>query len=69
MMYGAEGQTLRKSNEKKMRGVEMWFYRRLLHVSWTQIRTNRSILEELGEERQLYDLVIKRKLIYFGHAY
>ena len=48
MMYGADSWTLRKSDEKKITGAEMWFYRRLLCVSWTQKRTNRSILEELG---------------------
>ena len=68
-MYGAEGWTLRKSDEKKIRWAEIWFYRRLLHVSWTQKRTNRSIFKELGEQRQLLELVIRRKLIYFGHAY
>ena len=50
MMFGAEGWTLRKSDEKKVRGAEMWFYRRLLHVSWSQKRTNKGILEELGEK-------------------
>ena len=50
MMYVAEGWILRKSDEMKIRGAEMWFYRRLLWVSWTQKRTNRSILEELGEK-------------------
>ena len=69
MVYGAEGLTLRKSDEKKIRGAEMWFYRRLLHVSWTQKRSNRSILEEPGEKGQLLELVIRRKLTYFGHAY
>ena len=63
MMYGAEGWTIRKSDEKKIRGAEIWFYRRLLHVSCTQERTNRNILEELGEKRQLLELVIRRKLI------
>ena len=48
MMYRAEGRTLRKSDEKKIRGAKMWFYRRL--VSWTQKRTNRGILEEHGEK-------------------
>ena len=28
----------------------MWFYRRLLHDSWTQKGMNRSIIEELGEK-------------------
>ena len=51
MMYGSEGWTLRNSDEKKIRGTKMCFYRRLLHVSWTQKRTNRSILEELGGKK------------------
>ena len=63
MMYGAEGWTLRKSDEQKIRGAEMWFYRRLLCVNWTQTTTNKSILEELGEKRQLLELVIRRKHI------
>ena len=50
MMYGAQGWTLRKSDEKKIRGADMWLYRRLLWVHWTQKRTNRSILEKLGEK-------------------
>ena len=58
-----------KSDEQTMRGAEMWFYRRLLSVSWTQKRMNGGILEELGQKRQLSELVIRRKLIYFGHAY
>ena len=30
-------------------------------------RTNVSILEELNTERQLYGIIVKRKLSYFGH--
>ena len=68
MMYEAEGWTLRKSDEKKIRGAEMWFYRRLCQLD-PEKKTNRNILEELGGKRQLLELVIRRKLIYFGHAY
>ena len=32
MMYGAESRTLRKRDEKKISGAEIWFYRRLLWV-------------------------------------
>ena len=67
MMYGAKAWMLRKTNEK-IRVAEMWFYRMLLHDSWTQKRTNRSILEELGEKGQLLELVIRKKFIYFGHT-
>ena len=46
----------------------MWFYRRLLCVSWKEKRTNDSILEELGVTRQLLKEVQKRRLRYVGHA-
>ena len=45
----------------------MWCYRRLLNVSWKDKRTNKSILNELNIERELFGQVVKRKLTYFGH--
>ena len=67
MTYGAEGWTLRKRDEKKINSAEMWFYRRLLRVSWKQKRTDENILTELGVKRQLLDTIKKRKLSFFGH--
>ncbi|GFN75103.1 endonuclease-reverse transcriptase [Plakobranchus ocellatus] len=46
----------------------MWFYRRLLRISWRERRTYQSILEELNEERKLFNYIKKRKLIFFGHT-
>lgn len=68
MIYGTEGWTLRKKDERKIRSAEMWCYRRLLRVSWTEHRTDANILQQLGERRSLLELVIRRKLTYFGHA-
>ncbi len=45
----------------------MWCYRHLLNVTHKDRRTNASILEELNTDRQLYGIVVKRKLSYFGH--
>ena len=45
----------------------MLCYRRLANVTWKEKRTNKSILEELNAERELFGLVVKRKLTYFGH--
>ena len=47
----------------------MWFYRRMLKIRWTQKRTNQSILEELGTQRELLGRVMSSKLAYFGHVY
>ena len=65
--YGAEGWTLKTDDKKKIQAAEMWCYRRLANVSWKDKRTNRSILEELNTHRELFGLVVKRKMTYFGH--
>ena len=46
----------------------MWFYRRMLRISWKDKRTNASILQELNTQRELVYVIIKRKMTYFGHA-
>ena len=68
IMYGSEGWTLRTNDEKKIETTEMWCYRRALRISWTEKRTNSSILEELQKDYELKYLVRKRKMKYFGHA-
>ena len=50
-----------------MLAAEMWFWRRMLNISWKERRTNRSILEELGVKRQLLGELVTRKLTYLGH--
>ena len=42
-------------------------WRRLLRVPWTSRRSNRSILKEISLEYSLEGLVLKLKLLYFGH--
>ena len=66
--YGAEGWTLRKKNIKKLEATEMWFYRRMLRISWKDKKTNISILQELNTKRELVYTIVKRKMTYFGHA-
>lgn len=67
-LYAAETWTLREGEKKKIDALEMWCWRRLLGVSWTEFRTNVSILQELGIKRRLSDLVQTRILKFFGHV-
>ena len=46
----------------------MWCYRRFLRISWTEKKTNKSILDELQTRRELLAQIIKRKIAFFGHA-
>ena len=47
--------------------LELWCWRRLLRVTWTERRYNQSILKEINPEYLLEGLMLKLKLQYFGH--
>ena len=67
VMYGCEGWTIKKAERQKTDAFELWCWRRLLRVSWTERRSNQSILKEINPEYSLEGLVLKPKLQYFGH--
>ena len=46
---------------------ELWFWGRLLRVSWTARRSNQSILKEISPGCSLEGLMLKLKLQNFGH--
>ena len=68
LTYGAKGWTPKKADEKRIESSEMWIYRRMLRVSWTEHRTDASIRLELNTTRQLLGCVVRCKLSYFGHT-
>jgi len=67
-IYGTEGRTLRSREEKYIEAFEMWCYRRLLRIPWTQNKTNEWILGKLKVERELLDHVKSLKLGFYGHT-
>ena len=67
MTYVAEGWTLRSDEKKRIQSAELWCYRRLLNVTYKDRKTNVSVLEDLNTNRELYGIVVKRKMSYFGH--
>ena len=66
-IYGCEAWTISKSTIKKIISFEMKCYRKILRISWTERKTNASVLEQLGVKApQLLNLIKKQKLSYFG---
>src|SRR6218665_1348612 len=53
VLYGAETWTMRKEDIKRLEAFEMWTWRRMEKVSWTEHKKNEEILETIGEERSL----------------
>ena len=67
-LYGAETWTLRKEDERRLNALEMWLWRRMEKISWKEKRTNESVLEMVGEQRKLVDVIIQRKKNWIGHV-
>ena len=67
LLYGCESWTITTETRKRLEAAEMWFFRRMLRISWTEKRTNESILEETNQERSLINTIRKRQLKFLGH--
>ena len=67
VMYGCESWTIKKAECIKIGAFELWCWRRLLRVPWTERRSNQSILKEISPGCSLKGLMLMLKLQYFGH--
>ena len=65
--YGCESGTIKKAKRRKTNAFELWCWRRLLRVSWTERRSNQIILKEINPEYSLEGLMLKLKLQSFDH--
>ena len=67
VVYGCESWTVKKAEHRRTDIFELWCWRRLLRVPWTERRSKQSILKEISPEYSLEALMLKLKLQYFGH--
>ena len=67
VMYGCESWTIKKAECQRIDAFELWCWRRLLRVPWTERRSNQSILKEISPEYSLGGLMLKLKLQCFGY--
>lgn len=67
LMYGVESWTLTQNMSNRLEAFEMWVYRRILKISWTDRISNERVLQMVNKEVEVLKTVKKRKLQYFGH--
>ena len=65
VMYGCESWTVKKAERQRIDAFELWCWRRLLKVPWTERRSNQSILE-ISPGISLEGMMLKLKVPYFG---
>ena len=66
-MCGCESWTIKKAEHLRIDAFELWCWRRLLRIPWTERKSNQSILKEISPEYSSEGLTLKLKLQYFGH--
>ena len=52
---------------KKLEATEMWFYRRMLRISYTAHETNISVLQRVAQDRQLLQYIKQKQVSFTGH--
>ena len=67
LMYGSESWTITGEMKNKLRAAEMWFFRRMLRISWRDRVTNEEVMARLGVQRGLVGEIRKRQLNFIGH--
>uniref|UniRef100_A0AC11CWH5 Uncharacterized protein n=1 Tax=Ovis aries TaxID=9940 RepID=A0AC11CWH5_SHEEP len=67
VMYGCENWTVKKAECRRIDAFELWCWRRLWRVPWTERRSNQSILKEVSPGCSLEGMMLALKLQYFGY--
>ena len=68
IMCECESWTIKKAECQRIYAFELWCWRSLLRVAWTERSSNQSILQEITFlEYSLERLTLKLKLQYCGH--
>jgi len=60
-LYGAETWTLRPADQKHLESFEMWCWRRMEKISWTDHVRNKEVLLTVNEQRNILHEISERK--------
>ena len=60
--YGCESWTVKKAERQRIDAFDLWYWRRLLRVTWVATRSNQSILKEISPGISLEGMMLKLKL-------
>jgi hypothetical protein len=66
-LYGAETWTVRAIDQKHLESFEMWCWRRIEKISWTDHLRNEGVLPRIKEQKNVLHEIGKRKANWIGH--
>ena len=62
VIYACESWTIKKAEHQRIDAFELWHWRRLLRIPWTERRSNQSLLKEINPEYSFEGMMLKLKL-------
>ena len=65
--YGSETWTIRAADRKRLEAFEMWIWRRMENISWTERITNEEVLNIVEEKRCFLYTIRCRQKNWIGH--
>ena len=68
LLYGCETWTLRKEEIRRIEACEMWLWRKLMKVKWSDKKTNEEVLQMVNEQRSIVTKIVNRKKNWVGHV-
>jgi len=63
------GWTLRTVDQKHLESFEMWCWRRMEKINWTDHVRNEEVLLRVKEQRNILHEICKRKANWIGHTF
>jgi hypothetical protein len=66
-LYGVETWTLQAVDQKHLESFEMWCWRRMEKISWTDHVRNEDVLLRVKEQKNILHEIRKRKANWIGH--
>jgi len=66
-LYGSKTSTLEKEDIRRLEVFEIWMWRRMMNVLWTEHKTNKEILKMVKTEREIMDTVRSQQKRWLGH--
>ena len=66
-LYGAETWTFRAADQKYLESFEMWHWRRMEKINWTDHVRNEEVLLGVNEQRNTLHEIRKWKAKWIGH--
>jgi hypothetical protein len=67
LLYTSKIWTIEKKDRARIEAAEMWMWRRMTKTRWIDKKSNKKVLEEVDERRQLMKSINSRKIKLVGH--